>query len=193
MAVLRRSDYVAALDLAGAAEAIPALLRLDELCRADAVVRGQLAAVEAGLEELGPELEDARRELARRVHDREELLGEAGAEDEAGYLMRLEAFEERKDLLRTIAEADARLRERIGHAAAAFLDELAADILSLQRFWQHRPSVGLHFKMRAQPGLSLEPFHDAQNVVAGSVELARGPAMERNVEVYAPFRLGRIY
>jgi len=107
-------------------EAIPALLRLDELCRADAVVRSRLAAVEAGLEELGPEIEDARRELARRGHDREELLREAGAEDEAGYLMRLEAFEERKDLLRTIAEADARLRERTGHGAAAFLDELAA-------------------------------------------------------------------
>ncbi len=132
------SRLLVAAELDGSDQEITqGLLRLEELCRTDADIRSRLTSLETALTELDAEIQVARGELARRMHDRDDLFTEAGAEDEAGFQRRLEIFEERKELLRIIGEAEARLHERVGQGPAVdtFVEELSSGALE---DWQDR-------------------------------------------------------
>jgi len=182
-------DHTRALLEAAGAEAsdpegpAPALLRLREKCRAHAAGRAKVDAILASLEESRLELDGACLELTRRRQDRQSLLKEAGAADEADFQRRLEVFEERKELLRTIAEAEARLKERVGQGTSAqlFVDALRSGELAL---WQERldDAGRLLTEVRARSNDLVKQQGDAERRLRWLEESADVPGIETRLQ-----------
>ena len=178
------SRLLAAAGLDGSGqETTQDLLRLDELCGLDADIRSRLASFETMLTELETEIQGARADLARRIRDRDDLLKEAGAEDEADFQRRLEIFEERKELLRAVGEAEARLLEAVGRDAAAdaFVVELSRGALE---DWQGRLEEAQHqlTETREQNNELVKRQGDVERRLRELEESADVPALETRLQ-----------